>query len=147
MTEPPSPASKGAGRLDVPTVLSVTWALMWGTEIIHLALPNPVTRVALMVGLVLIVIVAWVRARWQTRLLSGTLFAAIAALATQYGIWHVVPAGLEISFIFIAFFSTLTLLHATAGQRSEIATARRLFTALPKDRRGGGVLGHTRCIT
>jgi hypothetical protein len=115
-------------------------AAMWALEIFHLALPNPLTRATLMAGLGLIVAMVLLRARWQTRLLSATLFAAIAALCTIYDVWHAVPAGVEKAFVFIAFLSTIALLHATADQRPEIAAARTLFTALPRQRRGGGVL-------
>ena len=75
----------------------------------------------------------------QIRVMCAALGLATAGLAAGYDKWDAILGGLERSAIFPAFLATIVLLRATADQRPEIASARRLFAAIDEDERGGGV--------
>ena len=118
------------------TILTVLWPLV----LVNMTVPSTPLTWFLVAGLAVYVIVAFVRGRWQMRLVAIGLSAAIVGICTMFGSWATIPAGVEKGLIFVAFLSTIVLLRATAEQRPEIVAARALFTSLDKDRRGGGVL-------
>ncbi len=57
-----------------------------------------------------------------------------------YDQWAAIEGGLTRAAIFPAFLATIVLLRATADQRPEIGVARRLFTALDRERRDSGLV-------
>ena len=75
----------------------------------------------------------------QIRLLCAALGLATAGLAAFYGQWAAIILGLERAVLFPAFLATIVLLRTTADQRPEIGAARRLFSAIDQDERGGGI--------
>lgn len=113
---------------------------MWPLELVYLANPWQPLKWVLIAGLALYVSAAFIRGRWQTRILVLILAAFTAGICAAYGNWRLIPAGIEKTLIFIAFMSTIVLLRATAEQRPEIPAARAVFTALKEGERGGGVL-------
>ncbi len=114
--------------------------LMWPLELFNLALPSPPLSQLLAAGLAIYVGAAFIRGRWQTRVLVLVLASVIAGFCAAFDSWHAIPRGIEKTLIFVAFLSTIVLLRATAEQRHEIAAARALFTSLDRNRRRGGVL-------
>ncbi len=75
----------------------------------------------------------------QIRILCCALALGTVGLSAVYGQWDAILPGLERTTIFPAFLATIVLLRTTADQRPEIAAARRLFSAVDEDERGGGV--------
>lgn len=115
-------------------------AALWPLQLLNLAAPLEPLAWALIAGLALYAVISFLRGRWQMRLLSIALGTVTVGICAWFDSWRMIPAGIEKTLIFVAFLCTIVLLRATADQRSEIAAARAMFTALDRNQRGGGVL-------
>ena len=113
---------------------------LWLMGVIRIFWPDPLVVDILSALLVCFVLLALPRTAWHTRLLLCALALATAGLASVYDRWDAVLLGLAKGSVFPAFLATIVLLRATADQRPEIATARRLFTAIDPRRQSGGLI-------
>ena len=95
----PKPARWGLPR----TILTVLWPLV----LVNMTVPSTPLTWFLVAGLAVYVIVAFVRSRWQIRLVAIGLSAAIVGICTAFGSWATIPAGIEKALIFVAFLSTI----------------------------------------
>ncbi|MBT5047723.1 MAG: hypothetical protein HOM58_04410 [Rhodospirillaceae bacterium] len=117
-------------------------ASLWLFGVIRIFRPDPLVIDILSVLLVCFVLLALPRTGWHTRILLGVLALATAGLAAGYDRWDAILLGLAKGSVFPAFLATIVLLRATADQRPEIITARRLFAAIdPRQQAGGLVIG------
>lgn len=117
-------------------------AALWLFGAIRIFWPGPLIVDILSVLLVCFVALALPRTSWHTRVLLSVLAIATAALAAGYNRWDAILLGLAKGSVFPAFLATIVLLRATADQRPEIVTARRLFTAIdPREQSGGLMIG------
>lgn len=113
---------------------------LWALGMTGIFFPAPGISSALTWCLAAYVLIAAPRTGWHARLLLLLLATATAALAARYGRWDAIPMGLAKASIFPAFLATIVLLRATADQRPEIRTARRLFAGIDKDEQSGGIV-------
>lgn len=117
-------------------------AALWLFGAIRIFWPDPLIVDILSVLLVCFVALALPRTSWHTRILLSVLAIATAALAAGYDRWDAILLGLAKGSVFPAFLATIVLLRATADQRPEIVTARRLFAAIkPHEQSGGLIIG------
>jgi hypothetical protein len=121
-------------------VIAAMVALLWlkGVASTLVDLPPALSQLAVL-PLAAMIVCALLTMVNQIRILCIALAIATGALAGLYDQWDAILPGLERATIFPAFLATIVLLRATADQRPEIAAARRLFSALGEDERGGGV--------
>jgi len=108
--------------------------------VISIFAPSPSLSTALTWCLGIYVLFAIPRTGWHTRILLFVLAVATIALAARYGRWDAIPLGMAKASIFPAFLATIVLLRATADQRPEIGTARRLFAAIDSREQAGGIM-------
>tara|TARA_R110002110_G_scaffold63328_5_gene176273 strand:+ start:990 stop:2306 length:1317 start_codon:yes stop_codon:yes gene_type:complete len=127
-------------------VLSLLVGTLWLLAVVNIFAPGPQLVWALKGLLAVFVVVSLPRIAGHSRILLTALAAVTLALAAIYGEWGAVPDGIARAAIFPAFLATIVLLRATADQRPEIATARRMFGALDPDRRDSGVVIGTHLI-
>lgn len=115
-------------------------AALWLFGVIRIFSPQPVIIDILSVLLVCFVLLALPRVGWHTKILLTILAAATIALAAGYNRWDAILLGLAKGSVFPAFLATIVLLRATADQRPEIVTARRLFAGIDPRHQSGGIL-------
>lgn len=132
-------AERGA-EAGVTRLLVGLGGALWLLGVVRIVADSPAVVAALSVFLAGYVLLALPRTGWHTRILCLLLAVATAALAAAYDRWDAIPQGLARASVFPAFLATIVLLRATADQRPEIASARRLFAALDRREQGGGVL-------
>lgn len=124
----------------VTRILIVLGALLWALGMMGIFIPSPENTTSLTVCLGAYVLFALPRTGWHTRLLLIAIAIATVVLAMRYDQWDAIPRGMAKASIFPAFLATIVLLRATADQRPEITTARRLFAAIDPRRQSGGII-------
>lgn len=115
-------------------------AALWLLGVIRIFRPEPLIIDVLSALLVCFVLLALPRTSWHTRVLLCVLALATAGLAAGFDQWDAILLGLAKGSVFPAFLATIVLLRATADQRPEIVTARRLFAAIDPHRQAGGLI-------
>ena len=121
-------------------ILVVSISLLWIFGITQVILPIDWVSNIMAVLLALVTVVALPRAPWNIKLLCVFLAIGTIVIAQVYDKWGAIGEGLTRATIFPAFLATIVLLRATADQRPEIGVARRLFTALDRERRDSGLV-------
>jgi hypothetical protein len=114
--------------------------MLWALGMLSIFFPSPGLSSALIWCLGIYVFFAAPRTGWHTRILLFLLAVATVALAARYDRWDAIPLGMAKASIFPAFLATIVLLRATADQRPEIGTARRLFAAIDAREQSGGII-------
>lgn len=120
------------------TVLLI--GLLWILGLIQVLFPTPQVSTVMVGLLACVAIIALPQATWNVQLLCAFLAVSTVSLAHFYDQWAAIEGGLTRAAIFPAFLATIVLLRATADQRPEIGVARRLFTALDRERRDSGLV-------
>ena len=121
-------------------LLVVSISLLWLFGIAQVIFPIDRVSNIMAVLLALVTVVALPRAPWNIKLLCFFLAIGTIVIAQVYDKWGAIEEGLTRATIFPAFLATIVLLRATADQRPEIGVARRLFTALDRERRDSGLV-------
>ena len=120
------------------TVLLI--GLLWILGLIQVLFPTPQVSTVMVGLLACVAIIALPQATWNEQLLCAFLVVSTVSRAHFYDKWATIEGGLTRAAIFPAFLATIVLLRATADQRPEIGVARRLFTALDRERRDSGLV-------
>lgn len=113
---------------------------LWALGLIGIFFPAAGLTLVLTVCLGIYVLFAIPRTGWHTKILVIVLGIATVTLAAIYDRWDAIPQGMAKAAIFPAFLTTIVLLRATADQRPEIITARRLFAAIDPRKQSGGIM-------
>lgn len=121
-------------------LLVVSISLLWVFGIIQVIFPTAQVSTIMAVLLAFVTVIALPQAPWNIKLLCVFLAIGTIVIAQIYGKWSAIGEGLTRATIFPAFLATIVLLRATADQRPEIGVARRLFTALDRERRDSGLV-------
>jgi len=129
----------GLPRL-ITRLLILLGAALWALGMVSIFVPMTEISTLLTWCLGIYVFFAVPRTGWHTRILLLVLAIATVTLAARYDRWDAIPLGMAKASIFPAFLATIVLLRATADQRPEIRTARRLFAAIDTREQSGGII-------
>ena len=127
-------------------LLSLIVGLLWVMAAVKILFDIPYLADIMVVLVLVFLALGLIRMPRHTLILCGALVAVMLPVAEYYGQWSAVIDGLVRASVFPAFLATIVLLRAAADQRPEIASARRLFGALPANERDSGVVIGTHLI-
>ncbi len=110
-------------------------AAVWLLELVHLAYRGPLLSALGLIGLLLFVALALLRASPRIRILFAAVTGAAVAIAAIKGDLSMLLAGLERARIFGAFLPSVLLLRATAEHSPRVARLRGGIASLERDGR------------
>lgn len=115
------------------------FVVLWAGALLHIFWPAPWLEMASAALTAAYVLVAFLGARPQVRVLCGAMAAVAVAVGAWTGNWAAMPRAGTSAASFAAFFGTLALMRAAADARPEIARARALVARLGEAERVGAL--------